>query len=403
VVRFVRRKWEGIGVVGCITPAPHYALVLCCLQVYVAAVLKSPIPAPYSTALSSCSVAATAAALSSAGNAAQPTRTHLLPVMLAMYDQLAVLACTAPHLQLGPILLSSLALPTVADILSSNYWLLPGFQAAANSNGRLGRASPVQELAASRSSSAGAAAAGSGSSGGGMFSGECAAQLAVHMLEGVLACSAAAATTSCSAPQHSSGGRKGLHPSCSSDCLCALRRSEGNDSCPIGNPKCGLEGWCCCGSPKACSDITPQEPVGSCRAEATSQGTPTSVSTDIAPVAGAAAASGQQDLPGQQQLLLVLSGLVQSKVLTELLRVVQAAGADASGASPKPDSSDGGLLGGFSRPSSANGLTVNVPNRSRGSVPRDLRVSHISSVGTHVLRAAAGLHVSFLCTGSEVK
>jgi hypothetical protein len=345
------------------------ALVLRCLQVYVTAVLKSPIPAPYSTALSSCSVAATAAALSSSGTAAQPTRTHLLPVMLATYDQLSVLACTAPTLQLGPILLSSLSLPTVADILSSNYWLLPGFQAAASSSGRLGRASPVQELAASRSSS-----------GGGMFSGECAAQLAVHMLEGMLACSAAAATASCSVPQESSGGSKGLHPSCSSDCLCALKRSEGSDSCQIGNPKCGLEGWCCCGSPKACSDITPQ--VGSCRGDLTPQGTPTSVSADAASVGGAAAASGQQDLPGQQQLLLVLSGLVQSKVLTELLRVVQAAGADASGASPKPDSSAGGLLGGFSRPSSANGLTVNVPIRSRGSVPRDLRVSHIDCLAT---------------------
>jgi hypothetical protein len=339
------------------------------LQVYVSAELKLPIPAPYSTTLSTCTVAATAAALSSPGSAAEPARTHLLPVMLATYQQLAALACTAPRLQLGPALLSSQVLPTVSDILSSNYWLLPGFLAAAGISNSAGRVSPAGQPLGARGSSTGAAA-GSSSSSGVMFSGEHAMQLSLQVLEGLLAATAAA-------PQPAAeGGQTGLRGSCSSDCLCAMKRSGGADGCQIGNPKCGMHGWCCCGSPKACSDITP--PATPLVASEDGFGVSAQSAADSRGGAGNAAVSAQAqiDLPGKQQLLLVLSRLMQSRLLPELLRVVQQlSGFEGPVVSPKPgDSAAGGFAGGFSRPGSANGLTVNVPIR-RGSLQRDPRVS----------------------------
>jgi hypothetical protein len=133
-----------------------------------------------------------------------------------------------------------------------------------------------------------------------------------------------------------------------------MKRTEGSDSCQIGNAKCGMHGWCCCGSPKACSDIMAP------------------VTRQVTPVSGAV-------LPGQQQqlLLLVLSCLMQTRLLPELLRVVTQlpgpAGVDipaSKGTSPKPL---GSAAGSFNRPGSANGLTVNVPAR-RTSLQRDHKV-----------------------------
>lgn len=347
-----------------------------CLQAFVSADLKTPIPAPYSATLSTCMVAATAAALSSSGTAAEPARTHLLPAMLSTYQQLALLACTAPHLQLGATMLASQALPTVAEILSSSYWMLPGFQAAAGVMSSAGRVSPAVQGLGARVSSSGAAGAGLNVSGA-MFTGEHAVHLALQTIEGLVASTAAVPKRASDAGQVS----KGMTGSCSTDCLCAVRRSGGGDGCQIGNAKCGMDGWCCCSSPKACSDITPP-------------GTPQVVSDDerlTAPAhadssrvfafgaagSAAGAAAMQQELPGEQQLLLVLSRLMQSKLLPELLRAVQQLpGATLDGViSPKPgDSAAGSFLGGFSRPASANGLTVNVPIR-RGSLQRDARVS----------------------------
>lgn len=339
------------------------------LQVYVSAELKLPITAPYSTTLSTCTVAATAAALSSPGSAAEPARTHLLPVMLATYQQLAVLACTAPQLQLGPALLSSQALPTVADILSSNYWLLPGFLAAAGISSSAGRVSSAGQALGARGSSTGAA--GSSSSSGVMFSGEHAVQLSLQVLEGLMAVTAVAPEPA------SEGGQAGLRGSCSSDCLCAMKRSGGAEGCQIGNPKCGMHGWCCCSSPKACSDITPPAtPLVVASEDGFDAAAHSADSRGAADVTDSTQL--QEELPGKQQLLLVLSRLMQSRLLPELLRVVQQlSGSEGPVVSPKPGDSaagSGGFAGGFSRPGSANGLTVNVPIR-RGSLQRDPRVS----------------------------
>jgi hypothetical protein len=336
----------------------------------VSAVLKTPIPAPHSTALSTCTVAATAAALSSPGTAAEPARTHLLPVMLATYQQLAVLAFSAPHLQLGGALLSSQALPTVAEILSSSYWQLPGFLAAAGISNSTGRVSPAVQGLGPRNSSTGTTSA-SVSSSGGIFTGEYAVYMAMQILEGLVASTAAVADPAAGAAQ--GAARRGMHASCSSDCLCAAKRSDGGDSCQIGNPRCGMDGWCCCSSPKAASDITP-----SVTPQITSADRLT-CSSQAAAAAAAGGVAGQQELPGHQQLLLVLSRLMQSKLLPELLRAVQqlpgAIRLDGSVISPKPgDSAAGSFLGGFSRPASSNGLTVNVPIR-RSSLQRDPRVS----------------------------
>jgi hypothetical protein len=160
-----------------------------------------------------------------------------------------------------------------------------------------------------------------------------------------------------------------------------VKRSDGGDSCQIGNPRCGMDGWCCCSSPKAASDITPSvtPQIASGDKLACSGQAAGSASAFGAAAAAAGGVGAQQELPGHQQLLLVLSRLMQSKLLPELLRAVQqlpgAVGLDGSVISPKPgDSAAGSFLGGFSRPASANGLTVNVPIR-RSSLQRDPRVS----------------------------
>lgn len=345
--------------------------------------LKSPIPAPYSTAVSTCSVAVTAAALSSTGAPApEPGRTHLLPVMLTTYQQLAARACAAPHLQLAQILLSGQVLSCVADILSSNYWLLPGFIITAGGAAGGGRLSPDAGgagLMVARSSSGGLTSgvlvSGSRSS---IFTGEYAVQTAVHMLESLLASGTAEGN---GAAAGTPAGTKGMHASCSADCLCALRRSEGSEACQIGNPQCGMDGWCCCASPKACSDIGP--PV-----------TPPTCSTAAAVVAfapHALEAAGQSlwqhTLPSQQHQLLVLAGLLRTRLLAELLRAAQqlpgttgVSAADGSliskGSSPRlQDMAPASLVGGFSRPGSATGLTVNVPLRKGSATAnKDARV-----------------------------
>jgi hypothetical protein len=348
----------------------------------VSAVLKAPIPAPHSTALSTCSVAATAAALSSPGTAAEPTRTHLLPVMLAMYQQLAALALSAPNLQLGAALLSSHALPTVAEMLSSSYWQLPGFLAAAGISSSAGRVSPAHQGLGPRNSSTGTTSA-SVSSSAGMFTGEYAVYMAMQVLEGLVASTAAVADSAAGAAQ--GAARRGMQASCSSDCLCAVKRSDGGDSCQIGNPRCGMDGWCCCSSPKAASDITPSVTSQKNSADSltcSGQAAGRASASGAAAAAAAAAVGGvvaQQQLPRHLQLLLVLSRLMQSKLLPELLRAVQqlpgAIGLDGPVISPKPgDGAAGSCLGGFSRPASATGLTVNVPIR-RSSLQRDPRVS----------------------------
>jgi hypothetical protein len=260
-----------------------------------------------------------------------------------MYQQLAALGSTAPQLQLGPALLCAQALPTVTDILSSNYWLLPGFQAAAGL--ATGRLSPTGAQGTSRSSSVS-----EGGSSGSMFTGEYAVRTALLMLDSLVACQAAGSALTL---QIGSAGGSGMHGSCSSDCLCAMKRTEGSDTCQIGNAKCGMHGWCCCGSPKASSDI-------------------------MAPVTRAVTQAPGAVLPGQQQLLLlVLSRLMQTRLLPELLRVVTQLPGPAAvdipaskGTSPKPI---GNAVVSFNRPGSANGLTVNVPAR-RTSLHRDHKV-----------------------------
>lgn len=372
-------------------------------QAYVSAVLKAPIPAPHSTALlNTCSVAATAAALSSTGSEPAATRTHLLPVMLATYQQLAALACSAPHLQLGQVLLSSQALSTVTDILCSNYWLLPGFLAAAgvvgssNSISAAGRVSPAvgaggEALTSARSSYSALGNAntvsGTAGSSGNNFTGEFAVLSAVQILDSLVASTAtttAAAgsanttatvnTTSSNKQPAGDGVSRGMHSSCSADCLCASKRSEGAEACQIGNPQCGMDGWCCCSSPKACSDITPPLTPAASSSAAGSVG--------VGGVVAGQQAGGGVALAGEQQLLLVLSGLLQSKLLPELLRVVQQLPLGAAciptfsrGGSPRAlDSAGGGVLGGgFGRPASTTALMVNVPPR-RGSLQRDARV-----------------------------
>lgn len=307
-------------------------------------------------------------------------RTHLLPVMLQTYQQLSALSCAAPQLQLGQLLLSGQVLASVTEILSSNYWLLPGFVAAATStHSSSGRFSPASALgvATTRGSFSSPSCSGGSFADGYLFTGGAAVQLSVQLLENLLGAAAIKAGPSTAGRLAAAMGDdgKGMRTSCSADCLCALNRSEGGPACRIGNPKCGIDGWCCCGSPKACSDITSPTAPPTCNSNmglAVPHSTLgfSSTSGDVGPQ------TQPQWQPSQQpaaQLLLVTSALLQSRLLPELQRAVQQLG----GSAEAMIEGSLGSKGSWSRPASATGLTVNVPSR-RGSLQKDARVSGCS-------------------------
>lgn len=140
-----------------------------------------------------------------------------------------------------------------------------------------------------------------------------AAQLVTSLLEELLAftVATAAAESPLAAVQ--------LHVSSSEGCLCSIKCATVG-LCAVGNPLCGIDGPCTCGSPKAYSEAAATDAVPPSLAPIATSAPAGQISTGVvSPRVQSQAELQQQRL--QRQLLLTV--LLQSKLLPELQRMLQ--------------------------------------------------------------------------------
>lgn len=204
------------------------------------------------------------------------------------------------------------------------------------------------------------------------LTGQHAAGLVTALLENLLGFTALTSTESPAAAAQ-------LHISSSDDCLCSIKRGYVM-LCAMGNPLCGVDGRPCeCGSPKAYSDAAAHSDAASAVSAAV-----------VAPVQGvtcSASPRSQSQAEQQQHTLqrqLLLSALLQSKLLPELQRLLQQfpAGDPVNVLEALPS------VGGVSVPSRQGSLSssvsaaITVPRTSSGNLQsRDSsRVSMVTSV-----------------------
>jgi hypothetical protein len=392
------------------------AQLLPALQVYVSALLKGPLPAP--VALPQSSVDAEAVAFDSTAMASAASMRHLLPVLLASYEQLAGVARAIPAAQLCQVLLVGHVLPVASEVLASAYWMQPQVVAAS----RGGSSSGAATATAPRSVGAGSRCSDSDSISAGVFSGQYAVQCVMGMLEQLLAATGVAGAAQALA------GRTGMRTSCSADCLCSSRRTEAL-TCQIGNPKCGVDSYCCCSSPKACSDITAMAAASSspCAGgsdagsadvllHATSSGGCTPVARRGVSTLGQLQLQWQDAGPQARQQVLVAAVLLQSKLLPEMARLLQEAhpqsetacmarcgsGECAALLGPSPRLGDSRTSSaGLSRPPSSAPLPVAVPGRKgsagwlAGSSPRGVSPRGSSLLGASPPAGSSGHQTAF--------
>ncbi|KAF8061288.1 hypothetical protein HT031_004378 [Scenedesmus sp. PABB004] len=289
------------------------AQLLPALQAHAAAMLRAPLTGAVGLAPSGALTSLAALSLSpSAGAAGQGPCCHLFSVLLETYARLACVAARAPALGLTQQLLAAQAPATAAAIVGSSFW-----------------AHPAVAAAAALPRNAGLTPAAVGGS-------------VVTLLEALVAAPGAA-------PAGSGTATPLLHSSCSDDCLLAIQR-QGGGQCPLGNLQCGLDGCSCCCSPKATSEPSPGRPAG-----VSSPG-----GLGAAPVLAPPPQAG-----APQQQLVLLSALLQSRLLPEAHRLLAALPAggvalpQAASGALRGESPRGGGAGAFSSGSAA----VAIPPR----------------------------------------